>query len=55
MIHGLHLSYLPERPPQCRSLDHLADAANMIDRRPLVVHHMYGGSDEERGITETQC
>jgi hypothetical protein len=30
-----------ECPPWCRSLDYLADAADMISRRPLVNHHTY--------------
>jgi hypothetical protein len=49
-----------KRPPQCGCLDHLANEANMIDRRPLIDHHTYmpkvwvptkqsRGSDEERG------
>jgi hypothetical protein len=55
-----------ECPPQCRSLDHLADAVDTIGRRPLVDHHTYTlkvqvptlqpqGSDEERGLAGTQC
>jgi hypothetical protein len=30
-----------EHPPRCGSLDHVADAANMIGRRPLVDNHMH--------------
>jgi hypothetical protein len=30
-----------ERSPRCGSLDHLADAADMIGHRPLVDHHTY--------------
>jgi hypothetical protein len=30
-----------ERPPRCGSLNHVADAANMIGRRPLVDDHMH--------------
>jgi hypothetical protein len=54
-----------ERPPRCRSLDHLADAVDTIGGRPLVDHHMYTpkvpvstqqprGSDEEWGLAGTQ-
>jgi hypothetical protein len=55
-----------ECPPRCRSLDHLADVADTIGRRPLIDHHTYTpkmrvptqqpqGSDEERGLAGTQC
>jgi hypothetical protein len=30
-----------EHPPRCGSLDHVADAANMIGRRPLVDDHTH--------------
>jgi hypothetical protein len=53
-----------ECPPRCRSPDHLADAADTIDRKPLVDHHTYTpkvqvstqqpqGSNEERGLAGT--
>jgi hypothetical protein len=63
------MSYLShaclERPPRCRSLNRLADAADTIGHRPLVDHHTYmpkvqvstqqpWGSDEERGLARTQ-
>jgi hypothetical protein len=51
-----------KHPPRCRSIDHLADAADIIGRRPLVDHHTYTpkvrvstqqlqGYNEERGLT----
>jgi hypothetical protein len=54
-----------ERPPWCGSLDHLVDAVNMIDHRPLVDDHMHipqvqvptkqpQGADEVWGLTKTQ-
>jgi hypothetical protein len=54
-----------ERPPRCRSLDHLADEVDMIGHRHLVDHHTYmskvrvstqqpRGPDEERGLAGTQ-
>jgi hypothetical protein len=30
-----------ERPPRCGSLDHLADAMDMIGRRPLIDDHTH--------------
>jgi hypothetical protein len=62
---GCHSHVGLERPPWCRSLDYLADAADMITRRPLVNHHTYmpevrvsaqqpRGPDEERGLAGTQ-
>jgi hypothetical protein len=30
-----------ERPPRCGSLDHVADAVNMISHRPLVDDHTH--------------
>jgi hypothetical protein len=30
-----------ERPPQCGSLDHLADAVDMISRRTLIDDHTH--------------
>jgi hypothetical protein len=69
--HPLHAVEQPtllglERPPRCKSLDHLVNVADMIGRRPLVDHHTYTpkvrvptkqpqGSDEERGLARTQC
>jgi hypothetical protein len=54
-----------EHPPRCRSLDHLANAANTIGCRPLVDHHtnmpmvwspmkQTQGFDQERGLAGTQ-
>jgi hypothetical protein len=54
-----------ERPPQCRSLDHLTNVVDTIGRRPLVDHHTYTlkvrvstqqsrDSNEERGLAGTQ-
>jgi hypothetical protein len=54
-----------ERPPWCKSLDYLADAPDMISRRPLVDHHTHvlevrvptqqpRDPDEEWGLTGTQ-
>jgi hypothetical protein len=57
-------------PPRCGSLDHLADVANMIGRRPLIDDHMHmpkvrvptkqpRGADEKWGLTislhQEQC
>jgi hypothetical protein len=65
MLYGLLSHASLERRPRCRSLDHLADAVDMIGRRPLVDHHTYTpkvrvstqqprGLDEERGLASTQ-
>jgi hypothetical protein len=54
-----------ECPSWCRSLDYLADAPDMISRRPLIDHHTYTlevrvstqqsrGPDEEQGLAGTQ-
>jgi hypothetical protein len=54
-----------ERPPWCKSLNHLADAIDTIGHRSLVYHHTYTpkvrvsmqqprGPDEERRLAGTQ-
>jgi hypothetical protein len=54
-----------KRPPQCGSLDHLVDEADMIGHWPLVDDHMHTpkvqvptkqpqGSNEERGLAISQ-
>jgi hypothetical protein len=65
LIHLMSYACL-ERPPRCKSLDHLADAADTIDHRAPVDHHTYmpkvristqqpWGPNKERGLARTWC